>query len=45
MADIFCLLMGLCDVVAGALIIFSFMNNFAFVFGGIMIFKGVISFL
>ena len=45
MADPLCILMGICDILAGAIIIFAFMNTFATIFGVIMIIKGAISFL
>ena len=46
MADPLCALMGIVDIIAGMLIIFSLgLNTFAIVFGLIMIIKGGISFI
>jgi len=45
MADPLCCLMGAFDIVAGALVIFAFMNTFAVIFGLVMIIKGAMSFL
>jgi hypothetical protein len=45
MADLLCSLMGICDIIAGIIIIIAFMNTFSAIFGIIMIVKGAISFL
>lgn len=46
MADLLCSLMGILDIIAGALIMVAFdMKSLAIVFGIIMIVKGGMSFL
>jgi hypothetical protein len=46
MADLLCAIMGIADMLAGGLIIFSFFGNFlGMLFGIIMITKGGISFI
>lgn len=46
MSDILCSIMGIADILAGGLIMYSFnFNTFSIIFGGIMIVKGGISFI
>lgn len=44
MGDPLCTFMGILDIIAGILIIATFSNTIAAIFGIIMIFKGGISF-